>query len=211
MTVPLKEDYDALELLYLDEESLSSKKLRLVNSHVEDGHSLLDIGSGTGEFIKLEKDRFDRIVGIDVEDEAVRRLAKRFEKECKIQILRGSISDLGKLFGKDEFDCVTCLDVLEHLDAKEARTALREIHEVLKPKGVFILTAPGIFEKMRIAFGMSPTHRHSRSSYGWARICRQAGFQVSLIETVEFPIIRSELLRRRAHLFGKCCLILSVK
>ena len=211
MTAPLKEDYDALELQYRNEESLMSKKLRLVDSHVKGGHSLLDIGSGTGEFIKLEKGKFDRILGIDVEDEAVRRLAKRFENERTIQILRGNIADLSKLFGKNAFEYVTCLDVLEHLGPKDVRTALREVHEVLKPKGVFILTAPGVFEKIRIAVGMSPTHRHSRSSYGWARICREAGLRIRSVESIEFPLVKSEFLRKNLHLLGKCCVIVAEK
>lgn len=40
---------------------------------------------------------------------------------------------------------------------------------------------------------------------------RQAGFIIASVETVEFPIIHSKFLRKKLHLFGKCCLIVAHK
>jgi len=45
-------------------------------------------------------------------------------------------------FQDAEFDCVVCAETLEHDDAPW-ETA-KEIHRVLKDKGVFIVTVPGI-------------------------------------------------------------------
>jgi ubiquinone/menaquinone biosynthesis C-methylase UbiE len=53
-------------------------------------------------------------------------------------------------FPSDHFDCVTCLEVLEHLPEPNWRQAIREMQRVLKPGGVLIVTVPhaGMFAWM---------------------------------------------------------------
>ncbi len=204
-----KEDHESLRSQYLDPNSLMYKKLRIVDIYINDGESLLDIGSGVGELIELEKQKFGKIYGIDVDEESVEICHKRFKDDKKICIMQGDINDLGNLFKDKKFDCVTCLDVLEHIKVKECKKALNNIYNILKENGKFIFTGPGIFEKIRIFGGRSPTHLHSHSSYGWERMIEMAGFNVINVETVEFPLIHNDFLRKKLHIFGKCCLIVA--
>lgn len=206
-----KENYKSLAFEYLNPKSLMYKKLRIVDSYIRKGTYLLDIGGGVGELIKLEKQKFEKVYGIDIDEEAIEICRERFKKIPNIYIRQASISDLEDLFRNEKFDCITCLDILEHIKVEECRKALNDIYNLLKDGGKFIFTGPGVFEKIRILLGRSPTHLHSHSSYGWKRMIEKAGFKVITVETVEFPIIHSNFLRKRLHIFGKCCLIVAEK
>lgn len=206
-----KEDYGSLLLQYRDPNALMYKKLRIVDSYINGGKTLLDIGAGVGELIELEKQKFEEIYGIDVSEEAVEICHKRFGNDKNIRINLGNIDNLGELFKDKKFDYITCLDVLEHIEIEKCKKALNDIHILLRDGGTFIFTSPGMFEKIRIFLGRSPTHLHSHSSYGWKRMIERAGFDVINVETVEFPILHSNFLRKKMHLFGKCCLIVARK
>lgn len=206
-----KENYESLQSQYLDPDSLSYKKLRIVDSCINGGETLLDIGGGVGELIELEKQKFEVIYGIDLDEESVSICRKRFENNENIYIMQGNINDSKELFKDKKFDYITCLDILEHIEVEECKKSLNEIYNLLEDDGIFIFTGPGVFEKIRIFLGQSPTHLHSHSSYGWKRMIERAGFNVMNVETVEFPIIRSNFLRKKLHIFGKCCLIVAEK
>lgn len=211
MMLVRREDYESLLLQYRDPNSLMYKKIRTVDSYINGGETLLDIGCGVGELIELEKQKFRKIYGIDIDEESVKICRKRFENYENVYIIKASINDLDTLFKDMKFDYITALDVLEHIPVEESEKALKIIYNLLKDGGKFTFTGPGMFEKIRIALGRSPTHLHSHSSYGWKKMIEQAGFDVIRVETVEFPIIHSDFLRKKLHVFGKCCLIVAEK
>ena len=206
------ENYESLLREYQDPKTLSFKKMRIIDSHIVRGKtSLLDIGIGTGELIKLEKGKFDEIIGIDVDDRAIEISKKRFCDDPRVSISKADIRCLQEIFPKEKFDYVTCLDVLEHITVKDCRSALKSIYGIMKENGILLITTPGIFDKMKIIAGKSRLHRQAHTSYGWASIYQNAGFDVISVETVEFPLIRSEFLRKRLHILGKCCLVTCMK
>lgn len=206
-----KENYVSLQKQYQNPNTLMYKKLRFVDSYINSGGFLLDIGMGTGELIELEKNKFERICGIDSDEESISICRKRFKKQGNINLIQGNIGDLKKIFQNNKFNCITCLDVLEHINTEECRNAIQNIYFLLKEDGQFIFAGPGIFEKIRIVLKQSPTHIQSHSPYGWKKLFENAGFQSIQIETVDFPFIHSNFLRRRFPVFGKCCIILSKK
>lgn len=208
---PHEVNYELLLSEYRDPDSLMYKKLQIVDSYIDGGDTLLDIGTGTGELLILEKQKFEEIYGIDLGEQSVEICSKRFKKDGNIHIRQGGIGDLKDLFQDKKFDYITCLDVLEHIKVEECKKALNNIYNILEDDGTFIFTGPGVFEKIRIFLGRSPTHLHSHSSYGWKWMIEKAGFSVLSVETVEFPLIQSDFLRKNVHIFGKCCLIVSEK
>ncbi len=91
---------------------------------------------------------------------------------------------------------------------EDCKKTLQIVSNLLSNDGTFIFTGPGIFDKIRIYLGRSH-HLHPHSSYGWKKIIKDASLRVCSVETVEFPVIHSEFLRRRVHLLGQCCLIVA--
>ncbi len=55
------------------------------------------------------------------------------------------------------------------------------------------------------------TDEHSRSPSGWRGLIEGAGFKVTSVETVKFPILRSEYLRKNLCVLGKGCIIVTSK
>lgn len=135
-----REDYNSLASEYLDANSLMYKKIRVVDSHIDVGEALLDIGMGTGELIELGKYKFKKIYGIDIAKESIDICRRRFQGERNITLIQGSIRELGNYFQSRQFDYITCLDILEHIDLKECEVALLVIANLLRDDGKFIFT-----------------------------------------------------------------------
>ncbi len=105
-------------------------KLRLITFLNKSPGSLLDIGAGTGEFLKLAKDNGWEVYGVEPNEKA---RAFSSEKGIDSEI---SIDDLE---GK-QFDVVTLWHVLEHLpDLKET---ISKIETFVKPGGTLIVAVP---------------------------------------------------------------------
>lgn len=206
-----KIDFYSLQKQYENTQSQDFKKIQLIDGIIQPSNKLLDIGSVTGAFIKLVKNKFQSIYSIEQDPIAISILQENFSSDSKIKIIQTSINEYLIKNPPLSFDYITCLDVLEHLSFTECIITIKELYKQLKPGGFLIISVPGIFEKIRIFLGKSPTHLHSHSSYGWAKILQNAGFKILTIQTVEFPLIDHILFRKFLHLFGKCCAIVAVK
>lgn len=95
---------------------------------------LLDCGAGTGRFAQ-EMEAHCRVVVLDDDEEALRRLRTRFRPD---QIL-GLAGDRVPL-PDGSLDFVTALDMLEH--TPDDRAVANGFHRLLKPGGVALVTVP---------------------------------------------------------------------
>ncbi len=101
------------------------------------GEHLLDVGCGDGAFAVLIKDRFREVHGVDISGVALERAA------CAGVITQRANLDEDPLpYGDGAFDCVTCLDVIEHV--YDPRHLLNECHRVVQPGGTFIVSTVNI-------------------------------------------------------------------
>ena len=95
----------------------------------------LDIGAGRGELIQLFKDRFGTV-------------SRACDYTEELMQLPGQTVDIVDLncqplpYPDASFDIVTATEVIEHL--ADFRRVVREIHRVLRPGGVCILSTPNI-------------------------------------------------------------------
>ena len=98
--------------------------------------SLLDIGCSTGHMTQVYGSIFGKVVGIDIDEPAVRHA----EQNNNLDNVDFSVSDSMALdFEDDVFDCVTCTQIYEHVP--DANRLLSEIYRVLKPGGVCYFAA----------------------------------------------------------------------
>lgn len=98
------------------------------------GKKILDVGCGTGLLLK-ELEKFGEVHGLDCAQEAIDYCKKRGLAES---VKKGNILDIP--FDDEQFDIVTALDILEHLE-DESR-ALKEINRILKKNGIAIIFVP---------------------------------------------------------------------
>lgn len=100
------------------------------------GSKILDIGCGTGHFLKylISKKDLWKIFGVEP-NKLLRNVAK---KNTAANIQDGLLSKIP--FRDNFFDVVTCYDVLEHnIDLMEN---VAELRRVLKPNGILLIQAP---------------------------------------------------------------------
>ena len=100
---------------------------------------VLDIGTGSGAFLKAVHDRgYKNIYACDIDNYVYtgsRLLLKGFQSlDISFEKLQWS---------ENSFDAVTAWVVFEHLE--NPHHAIREIHKVLNNKGLFIFAVPNIF------------------------------------------------------------------
>ncbi len=97
-------------------------------------HVLLDCGAGTGFFAK-EMEAHCRVLVLDDHEESLRILRTRFKPEQILQLSGDRVP-----LPDGTLDCVTALDVLEHVPDDAA--VVRGFHRLLKPGGVAVITVP---------------------------------------------------------------------
>jgi SAM-dependent methyltransferase len=105
------------------------------------GRTLLEIGCGTGGFLRMLSGRFDTLVGIDVSSVAVERARKVTSEFPDIKIEAQNIDD-GLRFEDGSFDTVVAMACLEHV--LDFFGALQEINRVLVVGGSLIASVPNL-------------------------------------------------------------------
>tara|TARA_B100002052_G_scaffold299177_1_gene336002 strand:- start:11078 stop:11854 length:777 start_codon:yes stop_codon:yes gene_type:complete len=97
---------------------------------------ILDMGSGSGEFINFIAERTEcKAFGIDLSDE---RIANASKKYPDVNFSVGSISETD--FEESTFDLVISTQTIEHLLDDDLEKAFSEINRILKPGGKALIT-----------------------------------------------------------------------
>lgn len=164
---------------------------------------LLDVGCGTGEFLKLAAERGFEVMGIEPIAE-LRRAAEMAIGDGRIESRPIEEAE----FEDECFDVVTLWDAIEHL--VDPRGALVRLHRALKPDGllgvatinhaslmyviyhIWRWTAPSLARR----FGSmlyNPFHTYYFSKQSLAQLIENAGFEVVEQRGYEFPLSRLEV------------------
>jgi SAM-dependent methyltransferase len=110
----------------------------------EDTTSLLDVGCNTGDLLEECRLHYPkiRLAGIDINHSSIEK-AKRMLPDAEIQ--QGYGFQLP--FAEGRFQCVTCIEVIEHVPEEYRSLLISEIRRVLVPGGRLVLRCPhdGIF------------------------------------------------------------------
>jgi len=151
--------YDIYEKTAIDLEDV-----RLIRKLVGEDAVVLDVGCGTGNFVRLCKGS----IGLDLSEYAL-----RCSKELG-QSVRGTAVALP--FRGEMFHVVRMRDLLEHLH--DPLSGLREAYRTLKRRGLLIIRTPTPYSAIYPSHTFYDDHTHIRP-YGRVAvsvILRQAGF-----------------------------------
>jgi SAM-dependent methyltransferase len=96
---------------------------------------ILDAGCGTGAILQ-RLGSYDRNVGVDLAPEAISFCHKRGLPNVQ----QADITSLP--FAENSFDAVICSSVIYHEWVTDMDAAVRELHRVLRPEGLFLLNVP---------------------------------------------------------------------
>jgi len=115
------------------------KAANKVNLKNRNSISVLDVGCGRGDLMKVLASQFPQIniIGIDYSDAAVRIAKEHLSKYLNINILKSDSADLP--FKTNSIDYIFCLDVAEHLYPEHLDKTIKSIFRVLKPGGGLII------------------------------------------------------------------------
>ena len=116
----------------------SADSLSVIAGLIETGQSLLDLGMGTGGLGKYLSQRQTVVADGVTLNPAEADIARTWYRQAVVADL--DRDDLGTLFGKSQYDCIVCADVLEHLKAPQ-RT-LEQCKALLKPGGRLLTSVP---------------------------------------------------------------------
>jgi 2-polyprenyl-3-methyl-5-hydroxy-6-metoxy-1,4-benzoquinol methylase len=96
--------------------------------------SLLDIGTGYGQFLHHAQPLFSEVTGTEVSESAI-ALAK---EKYGLPLLAGQIEDLD--LPAESFDTITLFHVLEHVP--DPSKLVTQCHAILKPQGILVVAVP---------------------------------------------------------------------
>ncbi len=158
--------------------------------------AILDIGCGCGYTLLYLSRYFKDVRGLDSSDDAL-----HYCKERGVTAHKGKLPDAVP-FEYGSFDVVLMMDVLEHIE--DDRSALDAVFQLLKEKGIIIVTVPA----HRFLWAPHDEVLHHKRRYQMQevkRLFQQLPFDrlvLSYCNTVlSLPIVASRLLAKmkRAH------------
>ena len=106
------------------------QKLFLLNSFKTESKTVLDVGAGTGEFLKVCANNKWEVLGIEPSAEA-RNIAKKKGIHLKENFLD---------IANQKFDVITLWHVLEHVE--NLKTTIKTLKKLLKPRGRIVIAVP---------------------------------------------------------------------
>jgi 2-polyprenyl-3-methyl-5-hydroxy-6-metoxy-1,4-benzoquinol methylase len=106
-----------------------------------DAGSLLDIGCFAGSFLSLvPQTRFARQLGVDILHSQVEYARARYGTGFREFRYLPDLSGLASV--QETFDCITAIEIIEHLATHEARDLLKQAALRLAPGGRLVITTP---------------------------------------------------------------------
>lgn len=96
----------------------------------------LDVGCGTGELLRRLTDRADRVDGVDVSADMIRRARAGVPAGAGVRCLVGDVLDPGVALEPAGYDVVTAVASLHHMPL---RPALSRLAELVAPGGTLVV------------------------------------------------------------------------
>lgn len=114
-------------------EELWKRRLKKLLKHAKRGN-LLDVGTGTGQFLNLAKPHFNSVLGTEVSQSGLKIAREKYG----LDIHEGQVEDTN--LPKDTFNTITLFHALEHVP--DPRKTITRCNELLKVGGVLLVCVP---------------------------------------------------------------------
>jgi len=196
------DDSDAVEVVHAGEEAAVEQRISLADERVgavlaalkaSGARSVLDLGCGEGRFLRalLADTSFEKIVGVDVAHQALRRASERLRLEElparrreRIALLHGALTYRDKrLTG---FDAAAIIEVIEHLEPARLRAFARAVFEGARP-GTVVITTPNVEYNVHFAGLPAGRFRHRDHRFEWTR-AEFAGWAAEQAARFQYPV-----------------------
>lgn len=119
--------------------------------------ALLDVGCNVGSLLEQALEQgVQNVTGIELNPHAIQVAKDKFNHLTNVRLLETNASILP--FDDQEFDLITCCEVLEHVPQRDRQQAVSEMNRVLQSGGRLILTVP----YRGIAAGLDPANMRHR-------------------------------------------------
>lgn len=168
-----------------------NQKVSLIKKLNKGEGALLDIGSGTGDFLVAAKNKNWKVQGVEP-DQKARQLAE--EKGVHVEELLQNVH-------QENFDVITLWHVLEHV--QDLETHILEIKKRLKPGGTLIVAVPNYkskdakhYKHFWAAFDV-PRHLWHFSKTSIRRIFENHNFQLIKTKPMWFDAFYVSLLSEK--------------
>lgn len=174
--------------------TLKQKRNLIVRTTQRDTGSILDIGCGTGAFLKTMRQAGWQITGIEP-DEKARKNALEMNG---IAALPGEAMDQ---FGNDSFDAITLWHVLEHVH--DLHGYLENIKRLIKPDGKIFIAVPNYtaydarYYQSHWAAWDVPRHLYHFSPESMRKLVRLHNLEVKEIRPLWFDSFYVSLLSQK--------------
>ena len=161
------------------------------------GSRVLDLGCGSGVYLKELSDLGYDVAGIDISSEMLACCRKQFPSDTPPALYQSTIEECAGTIGT--FDCVFSSSVFEYLD--DPTSTLTSIHRVLRDGGHVFLTIPNRHSRRKRAEAIArvfvPLVRHIPLPH------RIRGF-VQYLQLSKNHITRDELVNMAANANLRC-------
>ena len=139
--------------------------------------SVLDIGCGAHSPIKAFSGRFYS-VGVDIHEPSIKESAmKKIHNGYHVM----DILNIGKKFRQKSFDCVVCLDVIEHFTKEDGKKLIVQMEQISIKKTI-IVTPSGFLRQEQDKDNLYQEHKS-----GWtAGEMRSLGYKVVGISGLKY-------------------------
>lgn len=160
---PMK--YDSWISNILQREVLWKRRLAKVKKNVASG-SLLDIGSGIGQFLFFAQNDFFPVFGTEISNIAIEIAKEKFS----ITLMKGRMEDIKF---ERSFDVITLFHVLEHVE--DPKRTVKIIHHLLNTGGIAFIAVPNDVSSLkqkakRMAKAIIPSKIHGFGISGLPKI-----------------------------------------
>ena len=136
MSTDKEKYYEPLKLMtpiryqYMKKIILNKKNASMDDAFI--GKNILDIGTGTGEYLDIFKDLKANCIGID----SINNF--KIKKNKNFKLIKIDLFEYLRKAPKNHFDFIFCFEVIEHLEKKDEIFKL--IKKTLKDKGILFMS-----------------------------------------------------------------------